>query len=481
MTDALPLRIFLASPGDLQDERNAVHATVDEHNRRSEGTGGVTYEVVGWDRVRGTVRRPQAAINELINECHFMVVLFKASWGSEPGSPWGYTSGTEEELFTGLMELARAEQPMRDVWVAFLDTSSPDQRIGQLKDQIIDQHSLMFETIRTARDLKNTLAERLNLWAATSVGPKVPLYVDLLPTSGKDVLKAVSLRIRGEKLVELGQPESGRAALEEAAVIGGPDEQLALAAFLRHDGELDRALEQTQRAIDFYSAADDTLHSVAAADAFSAQARVLSAQGQRHDAIGRLEQALTLLLHDDAASEAVRCRILDDLGLAHTILGDLGSARQNFEESLQRRRERLTARDVAQSLINLARLEVAEGELGTAVEYANQVIETLRLSPTTGLHGNAHVLIAQLQLRQGRPADGIPKGKAALAANRQTGNKPGEAISLLVLGQCCRAAGYFDEARSYLLDCVEVNESMGNIAGVEKARWQLDRLNDDDA
>jgi len=26
-----------------------------------------------------------------------MIVLFKKDWGSEPGSPWGYPSGTEEE------------------------------------------------------------------------------------------------------------------------------------------------------------------------------------------------------------------------------------------------------------------------------------------------------------------------------------------------------------------------------------------------
>ena len=87
------------------------------------------YEVVGWERVRGTARRPQEAINELIGESHFLIALFKGSWGSEPGSPWGYTSGTEEELFTGLLELGRAEQPMRDVWVVFLDHPSPAGQI----------------------------------------------------------------------------------------------------------------------------------------------------------------------------------------------------------------------------------------------------------------------------------------------------------------------------------------------------------------
>lgn len=123
MVDALPLRIFLASPGDLADERAVVRACVDEHRERGRGQSKAAYEVVGWDRVRGTARRPQEAINELIGESHFLIVLFKGSWGSESGSPWGYTSGTEEELFTGLLELGRAEQPMRDVWVAFLEAS----------------------------------------------------------------------------------------------------------------------------------------------------------------------------------------------------------------------------------------------------------------------------------------------------------------------------------------------------------------------
>ena len=105
MVDALPLRIFLASPGDLADEREVVRACIDEHRARHRGQSNAAYEVVGWERVRGTARRPQEAINELIGESHFLIALFKGSWGSEPGSPWGYTSGTEEELFTGLLEL----------------------------------------------------------------------------------------------------------------------------------------------------------------------------------------------------------------------------------------------------------------------------------------------------------------------------------------------------------------------------------------
>lgn len=474
MVDALPLRIFLASPRDLEDERAAVRTCVEAHKACREGVSNVNYEVIEWDRVRGTARRAQEAIDELIAESHFMVVLFRSAWGSEPGSPWGYTSGTEEELFTGLLELGQAEQPMRDVWVAFIDDPTPDEQIVKLRQQIIDRHSVMFESIADLQDLKMKLADRLESWEALA-GYKIPRHVDLLPSSGKDVLKAANLRIRGEKLVELGQPAAGRAELEEAAALGGPVELLAYARFLRRHGDLDGAHASTQKAIEYF-VQGGPLYSALAADAFSAQARVLSAQGSQNDAIGRLEHALTLLLADDAYAEAVRCRILDDLGLAYRKVGDLSGARRNFEAALQVRRDSGRDIEVCQSLINLARLEVADRELETAAGHADEVIATLRGTPPSGLHANAEALVAQVRLRQGRPEEGISYAERALALNRQLGNRRGEAISLLVLAQCCREVGRRGEAEDHARTCLEVNHCMGDNEGAEKAQWLLDNL-----
>jgi tetratricopeptide (TPR) repeat protein len=476
MVDALPLRIFLASPGDLEEERAAVRACVEEHWARRDGESNVTYEVIEWDRVRGTARRAQEAIDELIAESHFMVVLFKGAWGSEPGSPWGYTSGTEEELFTGLLELGQPEQPMRDIWVGFIDDPNPNEQIVKLRQQIIDRHSVMFESIADLQDLKLKLADRLESWKALA-GYKIPRHVDLLPSSGKEVLRAANLRIRGEKLVDLGQPEAGRAALEEAAALGGPVELLAYARFLRRHGDLDAAYASTQKAIEYF-VEGGPLYSALAADAFSAQARVLSAQGRHNDAIGRLEHALTLLVADDSYTQGVRCRILDDLGLAHRKFGNQSDARRNFEASLQARRDSGRDIEICQSLINLARLEVADGKLETAAGYADEVIATLRGIPPSGLHANADALVAQVRLRQSRPEEGIPYAERALALNRQIANRRGEAISLLVLAQCCREVGRRGEAEEHARACLEVNQSMGDEQGAEKAQWLLDNLPD---
>lgn len=474
MNGALPLRIFLSSPGDLEDERAAVRACVNEHNARRERDGGVTYEVVEWDRIRGTARRPQEAINELIAESHFMMVLFRSAWGSEPGSPWGYTSGTEEELFTGLLELGQAEQPMRDVWVGFVKDSNPNERIVKLRQQIIDRHALTFESVTDLRDLKRRVAARLESWLAVTK-TKTPRHVDLIPSSGQDVLRAADLRLRGQQLVDLGQTGAGRACLKEASVLGGPLEHLAYAHFLRRDGDLDGAYAETQKAIDHFTAGGQ-LYSALAADAFSAQARVLRVQRRHHEAIGRLETALTLLGGSDAYSDAVRCRIQDDLGLAHREVNDLVSARRNFNTALQIRRDAGRITDIGQSLVNLARLEVAAGNLATAAIYADEAITSLCETPPSGLRANAEVLAAQVRLRQSRPEEGIPHVEWALALNRQMANKKGEAISLLVLAQCSREAGRLAEAEHHARACLTLNESMGDDRGAERAQWLLDHL-----
>jgi len=475
MADALPLRIFLASPGDLGHEREVVRVCVEEQNARRVGASNVTYEVVGWERSRGTARRPQEAINELISESHFLVVLFKGSWGSESGSQWGYTSGTEEELFTGLLELGRAEEPMRDVWVAFLNHPAPADEIVRLREQMSRNHSMMYESVTDDRELKQKLSHRLEVWE-TSAASKVRRHVDLMPSSGKEVLRAANLRLRGEKLVDLGQAEAGRAALKEATALGGPVEHLAYARFLSRHGDLDEAYASTQQAIDYFANETSPLYSPLAAEAFAAQAGVLRRQGRNVDAIGRLEQALTLLDEEDAYSQKARCRILDELGLARQKIGDLTLARHSFESALESRRRSGINLDVCQSLVNLARLEIRAEDLKTAATHADEVIASLRGSPPTALHANAEVLAAQVRLRQDQADEGARHAERALSLNRQFASRHGEAISLLVLAQCCRAAGRAREARDHALECLEVNKSMGNEAGADRAQWILDRL-----
>jgi len=475
MVDALPLRVFLATPSDLESEREVVRTCVAEHNERNQSGSGITFEVIGWESVRGTAQRPQSAINELVAESHFLIALFKKSWGSKPGSSWGFTSGTEEELFMGLLELGRAEQPMRDIWLVFVDESEPAPEIVDLRRRLSDAHAVLYESVANGADLKTKLTERLAAWEPIAEG-KVARHVDLLSSSGRDILGAQRLRLRGEKLVELGQAEAGLAALKEAAVLGGPIEHLSHARFLSRSGDLASAHAAVERAIEHFTGGDADLYSPLAAEAFAAQATLLRRQGLDLDAIGRLEHALTLVGEGDAYARKVRCRIFDELGLAHQNKGDLASASEAFESALEVRRRSGSDADVCQSLINLARLAVKADKLQEAVANAEEVVGRLRSTPPTALHANAELLVAQVRLRQGTPGDGLPHAERSLSLNRQLGSRRGEAMSLLLLAQCHRAAGAELDATKFAQACLEINESIGDQQGAKQAQWILDEI-----
>lgn len=475
MVDALPLRIFIASPSELQQERQAIRDCIKAHNaRENTSSDSVTYEAVEWDQVRGTAMRAQDAINQLIFECHFMIVLFKREWGNTPGSPWGYTSGTEEEFFTALIDLGQLDRPMRDVWLAFLDDPNRDTRIDDLREHIVQRHSVMFEDITDESELREKFSERLESWE-TSARSKQPRHIELTPSSGRDVLRAANRRIQGEKLIELGQPEAGRAALKEAAELGGPAELLAYATCQRRSGDLVGAAVSAQAALDFFIKYNQ-LYTSAAADAFAALARVRSAQRRYTEAAAQLEHALTLLTGTDDHTRAVRCRILDDLGTAYKQDGELGLAREKFDTSLELRKEGGSPDELAQSLVNLSRLDVAENDIDEASRRMEEATGILSRTPPTSLHANAEALGAGIRLRQGRAAEGVPYAERALLLNQQFANRSGEAISLATLAQCCREAGQLEAAKTYATACLELNRLIDNDYGVKKAEWLLENL-----
>ncbi len=476
MTDGLPLRVFVATPGDLTSERALVDTVISEHNAR-QTTDSARFERAGWESVRGTARRPQEAINELIGECHFMIVMFRRSWGSEPGSPWGYTSGTEEELFTGLLQLGEDDRPLRDVWVGFLNETAPDPRITQLQDQMKSTHAMMYESASDAADLKRKLTARLESWAS-KFGPKAPRHIALIPSSGKDLLLASSLRRDGEKLVQLGQPAAGRVNLKEAAVLGGPPEKLAYAKFLEHAGELDAAQAEIEHVIDYFAREPGILHTPAAAEAFAALAGIFRRKGSDVDAIGRLQQALTLLRENDPYTSAVRCRIADELGLAHQKIGELTSARESFEISHLERIKFGDELGTCQSLVNFARLHVAEKDFDSAGRCAEDALRGLAGFPPGALHANAEVLRAQVLLRLGRASEAMGNVARAIAINRQIGYARGEAISLLVSAQCHKSAGDLSAAMEAAEKALAINVKTGDEVGVANCRWQIDHMHD---
>jgi tetratricopeptide (TPR) repeat protein len=233
-----------------------------------------------------------------------------------------------------------------------------------------------------------------------------------------------------------------------------------------------------ENALEFFLAGPGSLNSPLAAEVFAFQAYLFRRQDRARDAIGRLKQALTLLAHQPGAyADVVRCRILDELGLAHHELEEWEDARRRLTEALDIRRGSLNEPAVAQSQVNLARLAVASGDLTAARSSADEAVAILRKTSPSALLANAEVLCAQVRLRQGLPEEAVDNADRAVSLNAQLGNRRGEAISQLVTAQCLRAAGDTVNALRHAEESLQINAEIGNEYGEQRARWLIEQLN----
>jgi hypothetical protein len=90
------VRVFVASPGDVQPEGNSLHSVIEELNTTLGQRFGFIIELVGWEtHCQPAMGRPQAVINEQIGEYDIFVGIMWKRFGMPTGEA---DSGTEEEF-----------------------------------------------------------------------------------------------------------------------------------------------------------------------------------------------------------------------------------------------------------------------------------------------------------------------------------------------------------------------------------------------
>jgi hypothetical protein len=80
------LYVFLASPGDLVEERHVARSVVDELNHSLSRELGWRIELMGWEDTLPGSRRPQELINKDVESCHLFLGMFWKRWGQPTGS-----------------------------------------------------------------------------------------------------------------------------------------------------------------------------------------------------------------------------------------------------------------------------------------------------------------------------------------------------------------------------------------------------------
>src|SRR6266496_5004021 len=115
-------RVFIASPGGLEEERQAFRTVVNDYNESDALDEGVLFVPVGWELARAGMGRPQEVINRMVRRCDYFILVLHDRWGTAPSASGPYSSGTEEEYHVA-RECFRNET-MRDIAVLFKEIDS---------------------------------------------------------------------------------------------------------------------------------------------------------------------------------------------------------------------------------------------------------------------------------------------------------------------------------------------------------------------
>lgn len=157
-----PIRVFLASPGGVDDERQVTREAADELNK-SLRRQGWQIEIDGWEE-RGPVGgRAQADINKDVERCDVLLALVWNRWGTPTG---GSSSGFGEEWELALDRRERTGKP--DVWLYLrsmpADVDEDDEQIRQVRrfrEKVTEDETAFYKPYDTADEYRSLIRVRL--------------------------------------------------------------------------------------------------------------------------------------------------------------------------------------------------------------------------------------------------------------------------------------------------------------------------------
>ncbi|MEP7173353.1 MAG: DUF4062 domain-containing protein [Aestuariivirga sp.] len=154
------IRVFLASPGDLREERIAANAMVDHINKMLSDFEGYHVDLVGWEDTLPQYGRAQAVINQDLETCELFVGILWERWGTPPSKHGLYTSGFEEEYEIAITSRREKNRPEIFLFLKDMDPKllrSPGEetkKILAFRENLIASKEIKFETTKDVRDFE---------------------------------------------------------------------------------------------------------------------------------------------------------------------------------------------------------------------------------------------------------------------------------------------------------------------------------------
>ena len=504
-SQVVAFRVFIASPGGLDDERRTIRDEIEKFNRELLHDSGAAFTPEGWESVPGGRRRAQELINEHLERCDYMIMVLWNRWGSPPAQGSTYSSGTEEEFALAESLIERADRPMSDILVLFkgvpdsqLQDPGPQlQKVLEFKTRLEDSKEWLYKTFDDLPSLQREVSSRLLSWAKLTGSAQISAAVadvdgverpDTSLTSADLHVKAAppvtSEQVDGESILEVAEDlaRQGLNTQAEAAYAKAiADSDLAslesYARFLRQTGRAAKSLQINRQVLEQLAPLGDSV------DTAIRRARVMTnigiterKQGDLHKSRYSLAEAIQTVSKVGAEAAGVHAYALDNAGITAVRSGDMRSAMEHYQRSLAVRNEAHDDVGKAKTLVNIARLHKRLGDLEMATGACEEAIAILRGSEDESALATAVAALGEVL----EAVPDLPGAEMAyresLEINERIGRPGNIALSLTQVARLLIDRNDLVEAERYAKRALADNEQAANYEGVVATRTLLGRI-----
>ncbi|MFQ3245666.1 MAG: tetratricopeptide (TPR) repeat protein [Arenicella sp.] len=462
------ISVFIASPGDLAEERAKFKESIEELNNGFGIGADVEFDPLGWeDTLALAGRRNQSLINHEIDRCDVFILCLHRRWGQDaPDS--AYSSYTEEEFHRALERFKESGKP--EIFTFFKRTDPGQEadpgpqleKVMGFRRQLEESRQVMYHYFDNNEGFREKVSRHLIAFAKGEIPQVQKEAVNILPLSAIEEIETAKKQAeQALKDAEEARQQADQAYLRAEVFQLEFAEEAAVAA---NKGKLETARQK------FAKAVDGTTNIKVLNLAYTFYRRT----GELNLAETYLNRSLAISGKDSQSSQTAAA--YGNLGNIYQIRGELEKAEEFYLKSLEINESLGRKEGMANQYGNLGIIYKIRGELEKAEEF---LLKSLEIDESLGRKEGMAITYGNLGIiyqTRGELEKAEEFFLKSLEINDSLGRNEGLAIVYGNLGNIYKTRGELETAEGFHLKSLEINESLGRKQGMAIAYGNLGNI-----
>ena len=501
------ISVFIASPGDLIDERNAFKDTVDELNGGFGDGAEIEFEALGWENsFASTGRRNQGVINTMIDRCDVFILAMNRRWGQEAQDATPYSSYTEEEFHRALCLFKQNSKPEIFVFFKEIDSASEADagpqlsKVLEFKRHLENTRSVLYKTFKNTEEFKTLTNSHLRAFSKGDL-PKLQdnsnaliLPLDIITELENQKLRAQIAMDEAKKLNDENQilrrryevlqlqtaidasnlSKDGKIAFarQRFSELMESSEDLKIlllcSDFFERTGDYESATKALNKWIAYNS---DHLNNLDAADIYLNLGHIKMLQGDYNKAQEYFSTALSI-------SESHNCLEIisasfGNIGTLKQYLGDFTGAESNFKKALEIEITLNREINICGGHINLGVIYFNQNKFSDAEESIAKALEIAKRQGYKECIAACNTNLGKIHLTSGRFLEAERCFLNALDIEIELDHKQGISTDYGNLATLYNTQKKHNDAIKYLEKALTIDEKIGDKLGAAAHNQQI--------